>query len=204
VLQTKGNIVRSSEATSLVTIRKVNPIAATFSVPQRHFPDLREALAAGPVGVKATVSGQPAQTGKVIFFDNQIDSATGTFSVKAQFANENDILWPGMFVSVTARLGMEANAVSVPTAAIQTGQQGQYIFVVEDKDNVKSVKMTPVLSARQQGDRTVLASGLKGGETVVVDGQLRLVDNSRVEVRDPAAAGAPAGQTQRPKRAPQG
>jgi len=206
VLQTKGNIVRSGEATALVTIRKVNPIAATFSVPQRHFPDLREALAAGPVPVKATVAGQPAQTGKVVFFDNQIDSATGTFSVKAQFDNENDVLWPGMFVNTTARLGMENNAVSVPTAAIQTGQQGQYIFVVEDKDNVKSVKMAPVISARQQGDRTIIASGLKGGETVVVDGQLRLVDGSRVEIRDPAAAGAgaPAGQAQRQKRAPQG
>ncbi|MFD2264674.1 efflux RND transporter periplasmic adaptor subunit [Lacibacterium aquatile] len=206
ILQTKGNIVRSGEATGLVTIRKVNPIAVTFSVPQRHFPDLRAALDAGAVPVRATVAGQPAQTGKVAFFDNQIDSATGTFSVKAQFDNEGDVLWPGMFVSVTARLGTEAQAVSVPTAAIQTGQQGQYLFAVEEKDGAKAVKMTPVTTSRQQGDRTILASGLKGGETVVIDGQLRLVDNSRIEVRDPAAASgaAPARQNQAQKRAPQG
>lgn len=206
VLQTKGNIVRSGEATALVTIRKVNPIAITFSVPQRHFPDLRKALDVGPVEVQARVAGQPVQTGKVVFFDNQIDSATGTFSVKAQFDNEGDVLWPGMFVSVTARLGMEPNAVSVPTAAVQTGQQGQYVFVVNEAEGVKTVKMTPITISRQQGDRTILASGLDGNRTVIVDGQLRLVDGSRVEVRDPTAATTttPGQRQQRQKSAPQG
>lgn len=209
VPQTKGNIVRSGDATFLVTIRKVNPIAVTFSVPQQHFSALRQAMAGGDVSVKATVPGQPDQQGKVVFFDNQIDTNTGTFSVKAQFDNRQDVLWPGMFVTAVVQFGIEPKAITVPTAAVQAGQQGQYVYVIEDKDGGKAVTLVPVDVSRQQGDRTVISKGLSGTEQVVVDGQLRLVNGTKVDVRDPnapvQAGGGAGGQRQGGQRpAPQG
>lgn len=206
---TKGNLVKANDTASLVTIRKLRPINVIFSVPQKHFSEMRDAMKTGKVAVTAQIPDRPDLTvvGEVTFYDNTIDQTTGTFQAKATFANQDNSLWPGMFAPLTVRLGVEADAISVPSAAIQTGQQGQYVYVVTPVDGsaeMKQAELRPVTVARSVGTRSVIAKGLQPGETVVTDGQLRLTNGSRVEIRDPNAPTAPAGggRPARPAGAP--
>jgi multidrug efflux system membrane fusion protein len=122
------------------------------------------------------------------FIENTVDPNTGTVTGKAKIANANEGLWPGQFVKAEIILGVEPNALSVPAAAVQLGPQGAYVFVIKD-GNIAEVR--PVVVARTQGGESVIASGLKAGEQVVVDGQLRLVNGAAVAVR-PAQGEAPA------------
>ncbi len=189
---TKGNLVKANDTSSLVTIRKLRPINVLFSVPQKHFSELRDAMKTGKVPVTAQIPDRPdlTVTGDVTFYDNTIDQTTGTFQAKATFGNQDSSLWPGMFAPVTVRFGVEANAISVPTAAIQTGQQGQFVYIVapaEGGADAKQAELRPVTVARNVGARSVIAKGLKPGEIVVTDGQLRLTNGTRVEIRDPNA-----------------
>ena len=185
----RGNVVKAMDTaptvTPLVTITQLRPIYVALTVPEQYLADLRGAMRAAPVPVTVTVPSQPQSpvTGTLTFIDNQVDSATGTISLKAKYPNEDDRLWPGQFVNVTLTLGMQENAVAVPTGAIQIGPNGPYVFVIRPDSTVELRLVKP---DRVVGGKTVVATGIATGERVVVDGQLRLGNGTRVAVQAPA------------------
>jgi multidrug efflux system membrane fusion protein len=128
--------------------------------------------------------------GTLTFVDNAIDMATGTIRLRGEFSNEDGRLWPGQYVNVVLTLGRQSNARVIPTVAVQTGQQGRYVFVVKSDHTVEA---KPVTLGSALGDETVIETGLEVGETVVTDGQFRLVPGSRVEVRSAPAAAEKSG-----------
>jgi multidrug efflux system membrane fusion protein len=182
----RGNVVKAVDTAPtvmpLVTITQLRPIYVAFTVPEQYLAGLRGAMTAGPVPVVATVPSQPQSptTGTLTFIDNQVDSATGTISLKAKYPNEDDRLWPGQFVNVTLTLGMQENAVAVPSGAIQVGPNGPYVFVIRPDSTVELRLVKP---DRMVGGKTVVAEGMAAGERVVVDGQLRLGNGTRVTVQ---------------------
>lgn len=179
----KGNLVKPGENTPLVVIRRVQPIEVAFAVPQKALPAIRAALTAGPVAVTATPPGDdggPA-TGVLSFIDNSADPNTGTIGLKATFANADRRLWPGQVVEVVLTLRSE-RVVTVPAVAVQTGQSGTFVFTVADGT---TARQRPVKVARVQRGQAVIEDGLAAGDTVVVDGQFRLAEGTRVEVRPP-------------------
>jgi multidrug efflux system membrane fusion protein len=185
----RGNVVKAMDTgpavVPLVTITQLRPIYVALTVPERYLADLRTAMAAGPVPVVVTVPGQPKApiAGTLTFIDNQVDVATGTISLKAKFANDDDRLWPGQFVNVTLTLGVQADAIVVPSAAIQAGPNGPYVFLVRP-DSTAELRLVQV--NRTLNDRTVIADGLVAGDRVVVDGQMRLGNGTRVTVQGTA------------------
>jgi len=187
-----GNFVRQADSSPMATINQISPIYVSFTVPQKDLPEIRRALAAKIARIAATIPGsnKPAD-GQVAMIENTVDPATGMATIRATMPNKHEALWPGTLVSVDLTLRTE-QAVVVPTAAVQVSQTGTFVFVVEG--NVAHVRH--VTRERQVGGDTVIASGLKGGETVVTDGQLRLRNGTRVAPRGPGPAGAakaPAG-----------
>jgi len=188
-----GNAVKAQDTISLVTINQIKPIYVSYAVPQRELPGIRAAVGAGTVPVQSTVPGDPGQpiTGKIFFFDNQIDPTTGTISLKAIFDNADERLWPGEFVNVSSTLRVETDAVTVPSSAVQVGQNGSYVFVVKP-DN--TVELRPVTVNRTVGNESVISKGLNADERVVTDGQLRLTNGSRIEIRTTSLTGAQAEQ----------
>jgi membrane fusion protein, multidrug efflux system len=185
----RGNVVKAMDTAPnvvpLVTITQLRPIYVSLTVPERYLPDLRAAMAVGPVPVAAAARGQegaPA-TGTLTFIDNQVDVTTGTIALKARFANDDERLWPGQFVNVTLTLGNQENAIVVPSVAIQIGPNGPYVFVIRPDSTVDLRLVKP---DRMVGDKTVVAQGIAAGERVVVDGQLRLGNGTRVAVQAPA------------------
>lgn len=184
-----GNDVKANDV-PILTINQVRPIYVLFSVAESELPSIRQAMAAGPVKVLARPSGDtgPPIEGDLAFFENAIDSATGTIALRAVFANAEDRLWPGRFVSVAVTLRDEPNMVTVPQAAVQIGQNGSYLFVVKS-DNTAEVR--PVSVARNVDGKAVVTNGLEGGEQVVIDGQLRLSNGSRVEIHSATDGGKP-------------
>jgi membrane fusion protein, multidrug efflux system len=183
----QGNVIKANDQ-PLVTITQVRPIYVGFTMPERNLPAIRAALAKGPVSVSAAPPNDAAatETGTLTFIDNQVDTATGTIALKATFDNARNALWPGQFVQVTVTLGIQQNATVVPSAAIQTGQSGLYVFVVKP-DSTAEVR--PVTVDRSQGSVSVVSSGLAPGEQVVLEGQLRLATGTRVAPRAAAAQG---------------
>jgi multidrug efflux system membrane fusion protein len=189
----KGNLVKATELSSqipLVTISQLRPIYVTFTVPERHLAELRAAEAEGSLPVVATIPSQPQTpiAGMLAFIDNQVDVATGTITLKALFANDDTRLWPGQFVNITLTLGVQANAIVAPSAAIQVGQNGPYVFVVRPD---ATVELRLVRVDRTINGKTVIAQGLAAGDRVVVDGQLRLNNGTRVAIQRPEAAPPP-------------
>jgi multidrug efflux system membrane fusion protein len=146
--------------------------------------------AARSLPVVATIPSEPQApvTGALVFIDNQVDVATGTITLKAEFANDDTRLWPGQFVTVTLTLGMQADAVVVPSAAVQIGQNGPYVFLIRLDS---TVEMRLVRVDRTLDGRTVVAEGLAAGDRFVVDGQLRLANGTRVAEQRGEAAPAP-------------
>jgi multidrug efflux system membrane fusion protein len=185
----------------LVTITQLRPIYVALTVPERYLADLRAAMAAGPVQVVATIPSQPRApiAGTLTFIDNQVDVATGTISLKAKFANEDDRLWPGQFVNVTLTLGVQADAVVVPSVAIQVGPNGPYVFVIRPDSTVELRLVRP---DRTVDDKTVVAEGIAAGEQVVVDGQLRLGNGTRVNAQGPSGSPPKAPSTPVAERTP--
>jgi multidrug efflux system membrane fusion protein len=177
-----GNLVRANDQLPLVVINQVSPIYVSFGVPEGLLPDLRRYMAMRELEVEALPPNEeiaPA-TGRITFVDNQVDQTTGTIRIKATFPNSNRRLWPGQFVNVRVRLATDAGAIVVPTAAVQAGPAGQYVYVVKGD---QTVEMRPVEVARTAGQQTVLKQGVKPGEIVVTDGQLRLVPGSRITIK---------------------
>jgi membrane fusion protein, multidrug efflux system len=185
----RGNVVKSNDTTTnavpLVTITQLRPIYVGFTIPERHLPDIRTALADSErLPAVVTMPSQPDKpiTGALTFVDNQVDAATGTIPLKATFANNDIRLWPGQFVNVNLTLGVQAHAVVVPSTTIQIGQNGPYVFVIKDDS---TVELRLVRVDRTVGNKTVVASGIAAGERVVVDGQLRLNNGTRVTIARP-------------------
>jgi membrane fusion protein, multidrug efflux system len=193
----RGNVVKAVDTAPvvapLVTITQVRPIYVTFTIPERYLADLRAAQGSGRLPVTVTIPDQPQNpiTGTLTFVDNQVDAGTGTIALKATFVNDDTRLWPGQFVTVTLTLGSQANAVVVPNAGIQIGQTGPYVFVIKDDS---TVELRLVHTSRAVGNRTVIADGLVAGERIVVDGQLRLANGTRVNVQRTETPTAPKAQ----------
>ena len=182
-----GNLVRATDTTPIVTINKITPVYVSFAVPEALLPDLKRYMAKGKLAVTAlppSDTGAPS-VGLLTFIDNAVDPTTGQIKIKGTFPNTDRKLWPGQYVNVDVTLSAEPNAIVVPSLAVQTGQQGTYVFVVKPD---QTVDLRAVTVERTNGDQSVIKSGLKPGETVVTDGQLRLNAGSRVSVKnaDPA------------------
>jgi membrane fusion protein, multidrug efflux system len=174
-----GNFVRPADTASLATINQIKPVYVTFGVAQRSLPDLRKALAAETATVEARAPGDTRSAqGQVTMIENTVDPATGMVLVRATMDNQDELLWPGTLVNTQVTLRQE-NAVMVPSQAVQVSQAGPYVFVIED--NVAKVRNVKV--GRTQDMQSVITGGLEGGETVVLDGQLLLVDGARVAPR---------------------
>ena len=178
----EGNLVRANDTTPLVVINQVSPIYVTFGVPEAQLPELKRYMAKGSLHVEARspTDPGPASTGRITFVDNAVDQTTGTIKIKGTFANADRRLWPGQFVNVVVTLTTDPTAIVVPATAVQNGQQGTYAFVVKPGE---TVELRPVAVARSNGTESVVASGLKAGEIVVTDGQLRLVPGARVSIK---------------------
>lgn len=176
----RGNSIKANDL-PLATVNQIQPIYVSFALPQNDLPELRQAMAEGPVMVKVLAQGDKGAPveGKVAFFDNTIDTTSGTINVRATFANEEQRLWPGQFVNVSVLVRMDPNALVVPPTAIQVGQKGDYVFVIKQDD---TAEIRPVTVDRTVNGRVVIGSGLKAGERVATDGQLRLTNGARVHV----------------------
>ncbi len=181
-----GSSIRAADALLLATINQTTPVYVSFSVPQVNVPALRNSMRTGELRVIVTLPGtnDAPLTGKVTFTENQIDAGSGTLTVKATVDNQDETLLPGEAVNVRVVLRTDDNAVTVPEAAVQIGQQGPYLFVLKADS---TVDMKQVTIDRKVDGQVVIASGLQAGDQVIVDGQARLMANSRVELRHPAA-----------------
>lgn len=185
-----GNVIKANPDNPIVSINKISPIYVTFTIPEQFLGEVRRYMAQHRLTVAATLPNDPnPDLGTLTFIDNAVDNKTGTIKLKGSFDNKDHRLWPGQFVNVTLTLATQPNAITVPTQAVQTGQQGQFVFVIKD-DN--SAEMRPVNVTRNIGDQSVVASGIKPGEKVVTDGQMRLVTGAKVEVRSSGPGATPA------------
>ncbi len=175
----EGNLIKDHDV-AMVTINQVQPIYVTFSVPEQDFQQIRPRMAAG-LTVEAQPAGdtRPPAQGRLRFADNTVDTTTGTIKLRAEFANEDYRLWPGQFTSVKLTVGSEAGAVLVPSQAVQSGQNGEFVFVLRPGG---TVEMRPVKISRTVGSDIALASGLRPGERVITDGQSRLIPGAKVQI----------------------
>jgi multidrug efflux system membrane fusion protein len=178
-----GNIVKSND-TVLVVINQMDPIYVSFSVPELHLSLIKRRLGSDRLPVSAAIPGEESFSaeGTLAFIDNAVDTKTGTIRLKATFSNRERKLWPGQFVNVILRLSTQEGAVVIPTQAVQTGQSGFYVYVVKSD---MTTELRPILPGTEVSGLTVIQSGLKQGETVVTDGQLRLFPGAKVEVKKP-------------------
>lgn len=177
-----GNYVRAADGTVLTTITRIDPIQVRFSVPERYIPELHAAQQAGGalVLVRAPDEAADPVRGRLVFVDSQVDAATGTIALKGEFANADQRLWPGQFVTVRLQLRQEPDTITVPVAAVQLGQSDKFVFVVGEDGRAAR---RPVRLLRVAGDRAVVSGRLAAGERVVVDGAQLLADGARTVER---------------------
>jgi len=210
----EGNLVRAASDQPLVTINQLSPIEVSFPIPESRLAEVRRAQERGALEVAVSLPEDTTRiaTGALTFVDNAVDGATGTVRLKATFSNADETLWPGQFVAVRLRLGVDRAALTVPTSAVQTGQKGTFVFVLKED---QTVEMRPVEAGRRVDGRTVVRGNLSDGEQVVTDGQLRLTTGAKVNVKPPvganggahAASGSPGaanGNAAAPGSAPAG
>jgi len=177
----QGNIIKAEDI-NLVVINQIIPIDVAFSVPEQFLPEIKKYIAVGKLQVEALIpmNEERPERGVITFIDNAVDTNTGTIRLKGTFANRENKLWPGQFVNVVLTLTTEPNAIVVPSQTIQTGQEGQYIFVVKEDLTVES---RPVVAGRTMNNETVVKKGLNPDEKVVTDGQLLLYPGAKVEIK---------------------
>ena len=180
-----GNSIKANDL-PLVTVNQISPIYVGFTLPQAELPDLRDALAKGPVPVAVKPDGDDDApiAGTLAFFDNTVDVNSGTIAAKAVFDNAQQRLWPGQFVNVSVTERVDPDALTVPAAAVLAGQNTSYVYVIKDG---KIAQMQPVTVARTIDGASVISAGLAAGDRVATDGQLRLTNGSKVEIRSPGA-----------------
>jgi multidrug efflux system membrane fusion protein len=185
LLVNQGSLVRTADTTPLVIIKQLAPIRVAFAVPAKFLGQIREGQARRPLVVTAKASDEgQATSGSVSFIDNTADPASGTIRLKGTFPNTDHRIWPGDLLQVSLQLAVDPHAIVVPTTAVQNGQQGQFVYVVNAD---KTVALRPVDVARTAGDDAVIASGVQIGDEVVTDGQLRLQPGVRISVKSPGA-----------------
>jgi membrane fusion protein, multidrug efflux system len=181
----QGNLVKASDNDNpMVTIKQTSPIYVVFSVPEQNLPELKRRMAVRALDVAVSAPGDEGRRieGELTFLDNTVDQTTGAILLRATFPNQDRALWPGQFVNVTLTLNTQHDAVVIPSQAVQTGQQGRYVFVVTP-DSIAEYR--PVTLARTVDGEAVIGKGITPGETVVTDGQLRLTQGAQVKVVKP-------------------
>jgi membrane fusion protein, multidrug efflux system len=184
-----GNLVKENDA-ALVTLLQMSPVYVSFGVPEQLLGDVQKYNAGRPLAVEAT-PGENTVTGTLRFIDNTVDNTTGTIRLKAEFPNADRALWPGQFVNVQAQLSMEHNRIVVPSRTIQTGPQGKYVWVMNPADTTVAIRPVQVLrnyTPAKSGEQAIIGDGLKPGEMVISEGQMRLAPGSKVRLLE--------GQTQ--------
>jgi multidrug efflux system membrane fusion protein len=177
-----GNVVKAPDD-KLLTINQVHPIYVGFGVLEQYLPEITREMRESPLPAVVTFQGLtgPPPQGELTFVDNAVDITTGMIQLKATFPNEDNRLWPGQYVQVSLTLAQLTNVVVVPTPAVQTGQTGEYVYVVKPD---QTAEQRPVTIGIQHQGLTVVQKGLVGGETVVIDGQLRLAPGAKVNVKE--------------------
>jgi multidrug efflux system membrane fusion protein len=176
-----GNLVKANDVPILVTINQIEPIYVTFAIPEQQLTELKQYSEQKALKVDAAPQGSSQHfAGRLTFIDNAVDTTTGTIKLKATFGNDQHVLWPGQFVDVKLTLKSQPNAIVIPTAALQTSQQGTYVYVVNQD---MTAQPQPVKVGWTVGEETVIASGLQPGQRVVTDGQLRLTPGAKVDIK---------------------
>jgi len=178
----EGNLIKANADTPMVTINQIQPVNVSFAVPEDNLPEIKSYMAGGELKVEAFLSKgdkNPAE-GRLAFIENVVDTATGTIKLKGAFDNRDRRLWPGQFVHVVLTLTVQDKAVVVPTQAVQTGQQGSFVFVVKED---LTVEVRPVVVSRSSGQEAIIEKGLMPGDKVVTDGQIRLMPGAKVEIK---------------------
>lgn len=189
-----GSAVKTND-TALAVVNRVRPLYVTFSVPERHLPKLRAALAAGPLHAKLSVPGNREEQfdAQIAFIDNAVNATTGTIQMKARLDNNDEKLTPGQFLNVAMALDTLSGAVVVPAEAVQQGPEGNFLYAVREDRSVEVRKIAVLTTYR---GLAAIGKGVAAGETVVTDGQLRLKPGATVQVKSPAPeAGAEPAQT---------
>ncbi|MEP6946733.1 MAG: efflux RND transporter periplasmic adaptor subunit [Acidobacteriota bacterium] len=176
---TLGNVISPNDASPLVTIDSMSPIYATFSVPEKYLADIQKYSASGVLRVAAQIDAETSRIGTLSSLDNEVNQTTGTVRLKASFLNDDGLLFPGRYVNIVLTLTDEPNAIVVPASAIQTSQQGQFVYVIKGD---QTVEMRKVVLDRSIGNDTVISDGLKEGEMVVTDGQLKVSPGALVQI----------------------
>jgi multidrug efflux system membrane fusion protein len=177
----QGNLIKANADNPIVTINQIQPIYVTFSVPEQFLAEIKKYMATEKVKVQAVIGSDESrpEEGVLTFVDNAVDTTTGMIKLKATFTNTTRRLWPGQFVNAVVTLTSQPNAIVAPAAAVQTGQKGQYVFVIKSDLTVES---RPVVVSRTLSNEAIIEKGLQAGEKVVTDGQLRLVPGATVEI----------------------
>ncbi len=180
-----GALVKANDDMPLVVIDQVAPIEVSFGVPERNLPEIRRRMAAGALPTQALVTGEEdrPEEGRVTFIENEVDRSTGTIRLSATFANAGRRLWPGQFVRVIIDVARRDGVIIVPAGAVQSGQKGPFVYVVNADSTVSP---RPVTTTEIEGGRAIVDQGLAAGERIVVDGQLRLVPGAKVQPQAPA------------------
>jgi membrane fusion protein, multidrug efflux system len=182
-----GNIIHANDSNPLTVLTQIRPSVAVFTLPQKDLADVRDAMLRGPVPVIASDQDNTRQLaeGQLLLVDNQIDQTTSTIRLKARFPNDDDRLWPGEFVRLRVHVGTQADAVTIPPAALQRGPQGFYAWVIKP-DN--TAEQRPVEAIPTNPDVVIVTKGLSAGESVVVKGQYRLQAGAHVESKSDQAS----------------
>jgi multidrug efflux system membrane fusion protein len=182
LLVKRGNVVKPNDA-ALVVINQMRPIRVSFAITESQLPQVQKYATRGKLEVHVNTSRDSSRSevkGRLVFIDNEVDSGTGTVTLKAEFSNQNDPLLPGQFVDTELVLTVEPSALTVPAVAVVTGQEGTFVFVVGPD---KKVEKRPVKVNRTLNNTAVIDEGLKAGQTVVTDGQMRLVPGATVAIK---------------------
>jgi membrane fusion protein, multidrug efflux system len=195
---TRGNNVQASGEQALVTINQISPIRVQFAIPQRYYDQIRAVTDKGEMTVLArrSESTEAPAEGKLEYLDNAVDVSSGTFAARAVFPNEDEKLWPGMFVTVTLRLGVEQAALTVPAVAVQGDENNRFVFVADSAN--KTAARTPVEVARITSDVAVIAKGVSEGDLVITDGLLRVTDGGPIDIANPPPESGPPAENAQP------
>ena len=182
VLVKPGNLVKVADA-PIVVIKRLSPIPVEFTVPQEYLPMIKKYSAGRRLRVEATVpnSGGRREVGQLVFIDNAIDTTTGTIRLRALFQNSSNALWPGLYVNTLMTLAEQSSATIIPAQAITAGQQGSFVYVVQTDGTVMP---RAVASSRNVEGQAVIDKGLQPGETIVIDGQVRLIPGAKVQIKN--------------------
>ena len=194
----EGNIVRTSDANGLVVITEIRPISVFFNLPQQDLQELNRGMAEGTLPIEAlTPDGRPLDKGKVLVLDNQVDQTTGTVKLKAEFPNSKLQLWPGQFVNVRLLIDTLRQVIVVPTAAVQRGPNGNFVYVIKDDE---TATLRPITVTQQDDQQAVIETGLQAGEMVVTTGFGRLAEGTWVATSSAEGAGQIGGKKDAPTK----